>query len=355
MYYLSMPYMGRLANRFKRTEMTKKPDLTIQTIGILSGREIIGDALIKIPFLRALRAAWPEAQIHWITTKGPTTYSGALRETVRPLIDEIHELPDWLSGPYKNQAPNFDLLIDTRGRWKLALAARWNLPHRIFVAPAFRYLLSDRRPPLFSSKPSHLVDRLLQTVELVAGEIPAVSGRLPAPPEFLAKARRILPEGQVYVGFAPGAGNAIKKWPLESFIKVAQLQVRMNRMPVFILGPEEMGLYDEILRALPEAIFPLQAHDAWGHKEISIEQTLAIGHCLDVAVTNDSGTSHILAAVDCPLVSLFGPTSAAKLAPKVSFGAVLCAQEHGSDDMRAIPPEAVHEAVNKVVLLQKRV
>lgn len=344
--------MGPFANRFKRSAMTKSDSRPIQIIGILSGREIIGDALLKIPFLRALRAAWPDAQIHWITSKGPTAYSGILRETVRPLIDEIHEMPDWLQAS-SSAAPDFDLVIDTRGRWKLALGARLHLSHKLFIAPAFRYLFSDRRPPLFSKRPSRLIDRLLQTVELAAGHLPAVTGRLPAPAAYTEKARRILPEGQVYVGFAPGAGNPVKKWPLDHFIKVAQLQVRMNRLPVFILGPDEMPLYDELFRAVPEAIFPLQAVDVWGTKDPGIEKTLAVGSCLDVAVTNDSGTSHMLAAVDCPLVSLFGPTSAAKLAPQVSQGVVLAAQSFGSEDMRTIPVEAVNEAINRVIILQK--
>jgi len=338
--------------------MSKKtPFFPAQHIGILSGREIIGDALIKLPFLRALRAAWPNATIHWITTKDKTAYHGPLRETVRPFIDEIHECPAWVTRRSSNHpSPDFDIVIDTRGRWKMALTARFRLPHKLFIAPAFRYLLSDRRPAFASKRPTHLIDRLMQTIELAAGYVPDVTSRLPVSPDMLAKARRILPEGQIYVGFAPGAGNAIKKWPLAHFEKVAKLQVRMNRLPVFILGPQELPLYNELLRAIPEAIFPLQATEVWGTKEPSVDQTLALGRCLDIAVTNDSGTSHMLAAVDCTLVSLFGPTSASKLAPKVSQSAVLCAQDFGGgDDMSLIPPEAVNEAINHTLLLQKKV
>lgn len=334
----------------------KTPFFPAQHIGILSGREIIGDALIKIPFLRALRAAWPLATIHWITTKDKTAYSGPLRETVRPFINEIHECPPWVKRrSSKHPSPNFDILIDTRGRWKMALTAKYRLPHKLFIAPAFRYLLSDRRPPLGTKRPEHLQDRLMQTIELAAGFVPDVTSRLVASPDLQAKARRVLPEGEIYVGFAPGAGNAIKKWPLAHFEKVAKLQVRMNRIPVFILGPQELDMYDALFRAIPEAIFPLQAKEAWGTKEPSVDQTLAIGSLLDLCVTNDSGTSHMLAAVDCPLVSLFGPTAASKLAPKVSQSTVLCAQSYGGEDMALIPPEAVHEAINKMILLQKKV
>ncbi|HAX91277.1 MAG TPA: heptosyltransferase [Rhodospirillaceae bacterium] len=339
------------------TTKTRPPAFPAAHIGVLSGLEIIGDGLIKLPFLRALRAAWPTATIHWITTKGPTVYTGALRDTVAPLIDRVHVQPSWLDGAKDGDeaAPPFDLMIDTRGRWRLALQARRHLPHQMFIAPAFRYLLSDKRPPLFAPRKKQMIDRLLQTVELAAGFMPEVTRRLPVTGEMMGKARRILPEGQIYVGFAPGAGNAIKKWPAESFEKLAKLQVRMNRIPVFILGPQEMDLYDRLFRAIPEAIFPLQAYEVWGTKELSVEQTLAIGHCLDLAVTNDSGTSHMLAAVDCPLVSLFGPTSAKKLAPRVSQSTVICAQDFGGDEMALIPVEAVHEAVNRAIILQGKV
>ncbi len=327
----------------------------IHQIGILTGREIIGDALIKLPFLRALRAAWPTAKIHWITTQDKTAYSGPLRETIRPLLDEIHETPSWLKLPDDPETPDFDLLIDTRGRWKLALEARLSLPHKIFIAPAFRYLFSDKRPSLLTPRPKRLIDRLLQTVELAAGYLPDVSKRLPVSPDLLEKARRILPEGPVYVGFAVGAGNAIKKWPLENFEKVAQHQARLEHVPVFLLGPQEMDLYDRLFQAVPEAIFPLQAYDVWETDKPQVDQTLAIAACLDAALTNDSGTSHMLAAVDCPLVSLFGPTRASKLAPKVTLGRTICAQEFGSESMEVIPYKVALDTLNQVFLLQNKV
>ncbi len=334
----------------------QKPSFDARCIAILSGQEVIGDGLIKLPFLRALRAAWPQATIHWVTTRAGTVYSGPLRETVRPLIDEVHETPAWLSGKEEDGTPPpFDLVIDTRGRWKLAWQARRALPHKLFIAPAFRYLLSDRRPPLFASRSERLIDRLLQTIELAAGYVPEATGRLPIAAEAMAKAMRILPEGNIYIGFSVGAGNPIKKWPIEHFEKVAQRQARMGRIPVFILGPQEMDVYDRLFRSIPEAVFPLQAYDVWGSHDLKIENTLAIASRLDLAVTNDSGTSHMLAAVDCPLISLFGPTSAAKLAPKVTRGTVICAQSYGRSEMDAIPVDAVDEAVNSEIFLQKKI
>lgn len=335
--------------------MTRKyPYFPAKCIGVITHGELIGDALIKLPFLRAMRALWPDAEIHWISSHSPTAFDGALKDIVAPLIDRVHTNPDWVHKRML-EAPDFDLLIDTRSRWKLALMARLTVPHRLFISSAFRFLFSGRRPPFSEPKRRHVVDRLMQLLELAAGKKPDATKLLPIPADLKAKAQRILPEGQIYIGFAPGAGGVVKKWPLESFEKAAQLQVRMNRVPVFLLGPQELDLYDQLFRSVPEAIFPLQAHEVWGTKNISIEQTLAIASCLDLAVTNDSGTSHMLAAVDCPLVSLFGPTSAEKLAPRVSRSVVLKAKDFGSEDMSAIPVESVHEAVNKLILLRGKI
>lgn len=326
---------------------------SLATIGVIVGRDLVGDALIKLPFLRALRAVWPQAKIHWITSLGPTAYASALLHVTGHLIDVIHEQPDWLPtadrpAPTGGAPPFFDLLLDTRNRWREAWRVRRAVPHGLFMAPALRYLFSDRRPPLTLSdpRPPHMADRLLQMIELVAGFIPPCTGRLPVPPELMDKARRILPSGPVYVGFAPGAGNAIKAWPRYKFEKTAVAQAAKGRVPVFILGPQELDWFEVLIAAVPTAIFPLQAYDVWGNAAITVEQTLAIGSLLDVAVSNDSGAGHMLAAVDCPLVSLFGPTSPEKLAPRVSRGRVIRAQDFGRARMNAIRWEEVDAAID---------
>jgi ADP-heptose:LPS heptosyltransferase len=325
----------------------------IVSIGVIVGRDLVGDALIKLPFVRALRNAFPKARISWITSQGATAYAGALRDATRELINNIYECPNWLSEQQpispnpEPQTPNlfFDILIDTRNRWRLALTAR-HVPHGIFIAPAMRFLFSDRRPPLFAPKPAHIVDQLLRLVELAAGYRPASTGTLHVPEDLQKKARDILPLGKTYIGIAPGAGNPAKIWPRYKFEKVAQSQADKGRVPVFILGPQELDWLDELTANVPGALFPLQDYDAWGTAQLTIDHTLAIAACLDVAVANDSGVGHMLAAMDCRLISLFGPTSPTKLAPRVSHGIVINAQDFGSTHMNAIHWEMVDQAVD---------
>lgn len=316
---------------------------TPKTIGVLVGRDQVGDALMKLPFLWALRHAFPKARISWITSNGPTAYGNVLREATAGLIDEVVEQPTWMTNV--GEAPRFDLLIDTRNRWRETLDAK-KIPHGLFLTPALRYLFSEKRPPLLKAKPEHLVDKLLQLVELAAEQKPDAKGALPVPDELMQKAREILPEGPTYVGIAPGAGYEIKIWPRYKFEKLAALQAAKGRVPVFILGPQEQAVYDTLAVTVPSAKFPLQDYKVWGMGRLTIAHTLAVAKCLNVAVANDSGVGHMLAAVDCPLISLFGPTSPVKLAPRVSRGHIIRSQAFGSNKIKAIRWEAVDEAVD---------
>ena len=321
----------------------------INSIAVIVGRDLVGDALIKLPFARALRAAWPKAKIHWVTSQNVTAFSTILRDATRHLIDVIDETPAWLgtsNKPATETPPAFDLILDTRNRWKEAVIAR-KIPHKIFIAMALRHLLSDHHPNIFHAKPPHLCDRLLLMVQLAAGYLPPSTGALPVSEELLHKARLLLPAGKTYVGFAPGAGNPIKIWPRSKFEILAQAQAAKGRVPVFVLGPQELSWRDICAENVPSALFPLQEIDVWGTAQISIQHTLALASLLDVAVANDSGTGHMFAAVDCPIISLFGPTSATKCAPRSSRVQTMRAQDFdGSTHMYAIPWEAVDKAID---------
>jgi ADP-heptose:LPS heptosyltransferase len=324
-----------------------------QRIAVIVGLDLIGDALIKLPFLRALRAAFPKAEISWLTASGKTAYSGALRELTKPYLDHILEQPDFLQAKRAlPNTPHYDLLIDTRGRWHYAWRARRLIPHKIFLAPAARFLLSHRRPKEWWQRQTHIQDRLLQLVELAAGGVvPSVHTAIPLPAAERERAAQALPTAREAIGLVVGAGNKVKIWPLENFIALGKELQALGKTPAFLLGPDEVGLQAEIAAALPQAVFPLQ-HEVFAGK-LSLAATMAVGERLKLAVTNDNGTSHMLAAVDCPLVSLFGPTAAHKLAPRVTHGRVVTAQEFGGDAMALIPVAAVMTAIKELLAIKQ--
>ncbi|MBI1244555.1 MAG: lipopolysaccharide heptosyltransferase family protein [Alphaproteobacteria bacterium] len=314
------------------------------SILVYVGLDLVGDGLLKLPFVRILRANWPKARIVWCAGKGSSVFASSLRPLVAGLIDETIEnagfgsrLSDALGRPLAGRT--FDLVIDTQRRFATSLAVR-RVRHRRFVSGAAGFLLSGGRPAN-ADKPRSMHAQLLQLVEAAGGNPAIPVAPLSLPAEAQADASALLPPGPRYVGLAPGAGNRAKSWPLDRFVALAR--GLRDATPVFILGPDERD-WTDACRAVPGAILPLQDAAARGIAPSPV-LTIALAQRLTASVANDSGGGHMLAAGDGALVSLFGPTDPAKFAPVAKSLVVLRAQDFGGEMMDAIPLEAVEAAL----------
>jgi ADP-heptose:LPS heptosyltransferase len=115
----------------------------------------------------------------------------------------------------------------------------------------------------------------------------------------------------------PGSGSPHKNWPVERFLETVEiLRDRYQVQPIFLLGPveQESGLILNseiqarewpVIRGLP---LPLLAGVL----------SLCAGY-----LGNDSGVSHLAAALGVPTVVLFGPTDPAFWSPQGSAVRIL--------------------------------
>lgn len=321
---------------------------SISSILVYCGQDLVGDGLIKLPFMRALRHAWPDAHITWMAGIGKSAFAGPLAELAAPLLDEVVEEAGIGRGWHELvrrplPARSFDLIVDTQRRFRTTLILR-RIRHRVFVSCAARTWLSSRRPSGFYRKEPHMLAAMLRLVELASGHAPQVDLRLPLPARYVQAAEEALPGGP-YLGFAPGAGGIHKRWPLDRFVAVARAMEDRGYRPVFLLGPDEREWAGSIRAECPAALIPLQDAPLDPALRRSPLFTIACAGRLDAAVANDCGTGHMLAAADVRLLSLFGPTDPAKFAPVVTRAAVLRAQDFGGRTMVAIPAEAVAAAL----------
>lgn len=317
------------------------------TICVYVGLDLVGDGLMKLPFVRALRHAFPRAHITWLAGKGPSVYTGPLAPLVAGLIDEViadagvgHRAAELLRRPLSGRA--FDMVIDTQRRVLTTLILR-RLRCRVFISGAAGFLLSDRRPQLPYRKPAAMIRQMLDLVAVASGRPAEPVTALRFDPAVTDAAARLLPAGPIYIGLAPGAGGRHKCWPLDRYVELAQRQAAAGRVPVILLGPAEAE-WAGAFRAVPGARLALQDAAALGIP-VTSGLTIALAQRLAVAVANDSGAGHMLAAGDVPLVSLFGPTSPGKFAPLVRRLTVIRTQDFASEAMAAIPVDAVAQAV----------
>lgn len=327
------------------------------TILVYVGWDRIGDGLMKLPFLRALRSAYPTARITWLAGKGPTAFGDKLKPLTEGLIDEIledagignawHEL---LGRPLEGR--RFDLVLDTQRRVLTTLILR-RIAHGRFISGCAGYLLSDTRPKGALTgayrKPAAMIDQMLEIVALAHGgrpDAPLEFGSEPALPEpVVAEATRLLPGNDPLVALAPGASLRFKCWPLDRFMALGNRLAKQGLVPVFLLGPQESEWLAPLRAAVPGARFPLAEPGAL----LELEPLLTIGlaaRCR-ACVANDSGGGHLFAASGTPLVSLFGPTSPEKFLPRTPKLILIEASTFGAQDMEGIPVEAVEKAVTR--------
>lgn len=307
------------------------------------GLDLVGDGVMKLPFVRALRTAFPQARITWLASQGASAFSGVLAPLVDGLLDEVvQQEVTAFARQCRAAKRRFDVVIDTQRGFATAWRLR-SVPHGRFYSPALSFWLSSTRPRAYR-KPPALVSQLLDLVELAAGRRVEPAGGLAIPPAYAAQAAALLPDGPRYVGLAPGAGGRHKCWPLDNFVALGEQLARDGLVPVVLLGPAEAEWADIVRTRLPAALLPLQDAAA-----PDILLTVALGTRLAAAVANDAGGGHLLAAAGVPLVSLFGPTPPAKFAPYAQRAAIIRAQSYGSDQMQAIPLEAVRAAVDGLI------
>jgi ADP-heptose:LPS heptosyltransferase len=161
-------------------------------------------------------------------------------------------------------------------------------------------------------------------------------------PDDLAGASRVLDEskcdGSNLIVIFPGSGSPAKNWPADRFAALASELSRSNPASVaVILGPAETSI-EPIFR---EAEVPVL-------KDLDLPTVAAIARLASAFVGNDSGVSHLAAAVGASGVVIFGPTDPARWRPMGPGGdARICVLRR--EPIHSIGVREVADAISKFV------
>jgi ADP-heptose:LPS heptosyltransferase len=127
------------------------------------------------------------------------------------------------------------------------------------------------------------------------------------PEDRIDHGRRLLEDaagrqGGRFVIVHPGSGSRQKCWPSARFAELAQHLNAAGHSVVFILGPVEMERF--ILTEITglNAIAPTITNS-------SLPSGVDLLAAASLYIGNDSGMSHLAAALGTPIVTIFGPTS----------------------------------------------
>jgi lipopolysaccharide heptosyltransferase II len=237
-----------------------------------------------------------------------------------------------------------------RGRFDVALSARHSTRAKLLLrGMAAPLALASRGrgaaalglttfAVIRSRHQRHDLDLALRLVDLAAGGDEPF--RLTLPEALAARGRlerRRLTDGAPAVALLPATrGGNGKQYPPDRFIRVAEGLAGAGVETVIVVGPGEAELAAAVAGAAGSRIAPA---------DLPLDEIAALMAACDAALGNDSGLTHLAAAVGCPTVALFGPTDPRRTAPTGS-AVVVRAAPYGLD---RLDPGTVTEAIRALL------
>jgi ADP-heptose:LPS heptosyltransferase len=327
----------------------------IPRIAMLVPGDGVGDGMMRLRLLHAIRRRWPDHRVWWVTA-GATALSGPLAPYAAPHLERIEigvnvEAPPLAFLRAARRLPKLEIAFTTYSRMlSVWIAKRVLAPREFYACLALQFASSRRDPAWLARRPRHMLARLRSMAAAAGLDLPPARAVFTVGEAARRAAARIVPDGPAAIGFVVGSGNVAvpKDWPLDRFLAVAEAVAARGARPVFLIGPAERQHVAAIEAAVPTALIaPLdRRHAETG--ATGIELALALGGRLAAAVTNDAGLAHVLAVADAPLVTLFGPTDPQRWAPEVAPLEIVHARDFGSARIDAIPVAAVIAALDRL-------
>ena len=284
----------------------------------------LGDLLCATPAFRALRRRFPDAEITLIGLPWAAELVGRLPTIDRllpfpgyPGIAEVsQDAPRTAAFLREARATGFDLALQMHGDG--------NVSNGFVAALGARVSLGYRRGPdtrLTMSLPwelgEHETTRWTRLVAQLGARVD--DGRLDLPVSLAERAHAetllAAPEWRdralsgPLIGLHPGAKDAARRWPPERFAALGdRLAARYNARIVLTGGAGDRDLTTAVRAAMHHP-----ALDLAGRTDLGTFAAV-VGRC-DHIITNDTGASHVAAAVGTRSVVLFGPSRPREWAP----------------------------------------
>lgn len=302
---------------------------------VVRGANWIGDSVMSVPALRALRQLFPDDEIALHTRSWA---EGIFRDA--DFIDRIltYERPESSLKEVMGQAralknERFDLAIIFPNSFASALTARFaGIPRRFgFSKEGRRLVLTDPVPIPEWKSTRHEAYYYLELVRAVENgvlgtdssaryetttDLPVSDARQADTRDFLT--RKGVDLSRPIVALGPGSTNSMaKRWPYERFATVADLLHKEKAANIILLGgPDDVEVAAKISAMSRASLLDLTA-------KTSLGDAADILSVCDLMISNDMGLAHLAPAVGTATLVIFGPTNPVTTRPFSELAQVL--------------------------------
>jgi heptosyltransferase-1 len=291
----------------------------------------LGDVVMALPALAALRRRYPEATIDWLVeppAAGLLTGHPHLNRVIIAPRRRLSALARagqmrsawWLWSDFRRElkAVDYEVILDLQGLLKSA-AMVWLAAGRRKVGFAGArewtgWALTERMNPYDPER--HAALRYLDAVAYLGADGPQAQPEryYDPPPAGVAEAEALLQplgplEANPYLVLNPGAKWATKRWPPHHWLGLAGRLLKSGFKLVLTGGPEDAPLGLALSRGHPaDRILNICGRTSLPALARVLAQARAV-------ITADTGPMHLAAAVGARGLALFGPTRPGRTGP----------------------------------------
>jgi heptosyltransferase-2 len=298
----------------------------------------VGDLIVTLPALGALRQAFPHATIELLGNP-----SRAILAQHPCYVDRVIDLEHWDLYRLFSQQPTISQGLATFLSSFTLILSYLPMPDAIFTTNLRRYCQGEVLPWQPHPPPGvHITDHLLQPVRRFVRQpcdaCPCVYLN-PAAQEFAAHFWQTagLP-AQGVVAFHPGSGGAYKLWPWAGWKQIMTWTAQQGLQGLIISGPAEQEHNSHL--AHPAHLPPWP----WA-QNLPLPYLAALLARCQVMIGHDSGITHLAAAVGTTTLALFGPTDPLVWGPRSRRSCVLWPEPPGALTLAHLPPDSVTQVL----------
>ncbi len=318
-------------------EPMSTPDLDLNRVKrlLIIRLSSIGDVTHALPLSAALHEAFPHLEITWIVEE-----MSAEIVIGNPTLQEVIVVPRsrWKQGRWRSpqvwreygafmkalRARRFDVTLDLQGYAKSAfMALATGAKHRYgwWRLRDGANLVSRTLPRRPESL--HRVDWFLDVGRALGADPKRVTFPLHIPEEARNRVRALLTAGGIdssrpYAVLNPAVGDQTRRWGAARYAELAQGLATRFGLPSVLIGSGKDAVICDEVRTLATEDFdwpsgvtaPLSLA---GHT--TLKELAAVLEGCSVHICGDTGSAHIAAALERPVVALYGPTDPAMAGP----------------------------------------
>lgn len=287
----------------------------------------VGDVLLATPAVAALRRAYPQAHIAWAVS----SWSLPLVEN-NPHLDDVIDCgamgtrrqtgADVRRLERRIRQGNYDTcFIFDRSPRLTWLAWRMGIPQRVGLNSRGRGFAHSVQVPVKGIRhEAELYLDLLRAIDVRTDNPRLEFYPTQADQDYAARLVNTIAPSRLYspnplVVIHPGGGEnpgmemPLKRWPAERFALLANRLVRHHGARVILVGGTgDAPISQDIIGMIAYPVTNLTGELTWG-------QLGALLAWADLYVGNDTGATHLAAAMGARVIAIFGPTDPRRYGP----------------------------------------